>query len=191
MRIDEYMADEAVLAELGTRLERTRLERNLTQRELAAQAGVERKALVRMEGGESVRLVSFIRVLRALGLLDVLDRLVPEPTPSPMELLKLHGRQRRRATGRRRRAGHPRVQEGPWRWGDERGDGRGDEARTRGDEAGDAKDEEADAKDEEAEGKDEEAEARGDAAGARSDEAGDKQGEETKDAKDETAAGAA
>jgi transcriptional regulator with XRE-family HTH domain len=122
VKIDEHIADETVLAELGARLERTRLERNLTQRELAAQAGVERKVLVRMEGGESVRLVSFIRVLRALGLLDALDRLVPEPTPSPIELLKLHGRQRRRATGRRRRAGRPRAQDEPWRWGDETGD---------------------------------------------------------------------
>jgi transcriptional regulator with XRE-family HTH domain len=127
MKIDEHIADEAVLAELGARLERTRLERNLTQRELAVQAGVERKVLVRMEGGESVRLVSFIRVLRALGLLDALDRLVPEPTPSPIELLKLQGRQRRRATGRRRRAGRLPAQDEPWRWGDETGDATGDE----------------------------------------------------------------
>jgi transcriptional regulator with XRE-family HTH domain len=149
MRIDGYIADGAVLAELGARLERARLERNLTQSELATQAGVERKALARMEGGESVRLVSFIRVLRALGLLDALDRLVPEPAPSPIELLKLQGRQRRRATGRRRRAGRSRVQDGPWRWGDEPEGATGDEAGTgragdeQGEERGDAPDETA------------------------------------------------
>jgi transcriptional regulator with XRE-family HTH domain len=121
MKIDRYLTDEAVLAELGGRLERTRLERNLTQRELAAEAGVERKALQRIEAGDSVKLTSLIRVLRALDLLDALDRLVPEPTPSPVELLKLHGKRRRRASGERRHKGAPArgEQTAPWRWGDE------------------------------------------------------------------------
>ena len=119
MKINGYLTDEAVLAELGSRLERTRLERNLTQRELAIEAGVERKALQRIEAGESVKLTSLIRVLRALGLLDALDRLVPEPVPSPIELLKLHGRSRRRASGERLRSAPARGQTAPWRWGDE------------------------------------------------------------------------
>jgi transcriptional regulator with XRE-family HTH domain len=128
MRIQEYLTDDAVLAELGTRLERTRLERNLSQRELAAEAGVERKAVQRIEAGEPVKLTSFIRVLRALGLLDALDQLVPEPLPSPIELLKLHGKRRRRASGARRKGGKtPPAAKGkpgedataPWRWGDE------------------------------------------------------------------------
>jgi transcriptional regulator with XRE-family HTH domain len=113
------MTDETVLAELGRRLERTRLERNLTQRELAAEAGVERKAVQRIEAGESVKLTSSIRVLRALGLLDTLDQLLPEPVPSPMELLKLHGKSRRRASGERHKSAPVRDETAPWRWGDE------------------------------------------------------------------------
>jgi transcriptional regulator with XRE-family HTH domain len=121
MQIDRFLTDDAVLAELGGRLERTRLERNLTQRELAAEAGVERKALQRIEAGESVKLTSLVRVLRALGLLDALDRLVPEPTPSPLELLKLQGRRRRRASGRRqgKAAPTPRSATARWHWGDD------------------------------------------------------------------------
>jgi transcriptional regulator with XRE-family HTH domain len=121
MKIESKMTDEAVLAELGARLERTRLERDMSQLELAAEAGVERKSVQRMEGGEPVRLVSFVRVLRALDLLDALDRLVPEPLPSPIELLKLHGRRRRRASGERG-AGDADAEEAKesWRWGDER-----------------------------------------------------------------------
>jgi transcriptional regulator with XRE-family HTH domain len=103
MKIESRMTDEAVLSELGARLERTRLERDRSQRELAAEAGVERKAIQRMEGGEPVRIISFVRVLRALDLLDALDRLVPEPGPSPIELLKLQGRRRQRASGARRK----------------------------------------------------------------------------------------
>jgi transcriptional regulator with XRE-family HTH domain len=125
MKIHGYLTDEAVLSELGARLERTRLERNLTQRELASEAGVERKAVQRIEAGESVKLVSLIRVLRALELLDALDQLVPEPVPSPIELLSLHGRSRRRASGERRKSPSARKQAVGWHWGDETpGDGR-------------------------------------------------------------------
>ncbi|HEY7830333.1 MAG TPA: helix-turn-helix transcriptional regulator [Solirubrobacteraceae bacterium] len=122
MKIKSYLTDEAVLSELGARLERQRLERNLTQRELATQAGVERKAVQRMESGEPVKLTSFVRVLRALGLVDALEQLVPEPVPSPIELLKLHGKERRRASGTRGRRPpnrEKRVESAPWQWGDE------------------------------------------------------------------------
>jgi transcriptional regulator with XRE-family HTH domain len=120
MRIDGYLTDEAVLAELGARLERVRLERNLTQRDLAAAAGVQRKVIQRIEGGAPVNLTSLIRTLRALGLLDTLDRLLPEPAPSPIDLLKLRGKSRKRASGRRSKRGAPGGEAGPWQWGDER-----------------------------------------------------------------------
>jgi transcriptional regulator with XRE-family HTH domain len=123
MMIIAQNTDETVLAELGARLARTRLEANITQGQLAAEAGVGLATLERMEAGQTTKLSSFIRVLRALGLLDALDRLVPEPTPSPLERLKLRGKQRRRAASparatsptEHRRAAEPR----PWSWGDE------------------------------------------------------------------------
>jgi transcriptional regulator with XRE-family HTH domain len=120
MNIDQYLSDEQVLSELGTRLERARLERNLTQRELAVEAGVARKAIQRIEAGGSVTLTSFIRVLRALGLIETLDRLIEEPAPSPIELLKLRGKRRRRASGEHRRKSPEEHADEPWRWGDER-----------------------------------------------------------------------
>lgn len=122
MRITPQHTDEVVLAELGARLARTRLERNLTQEQLATEAGVGRATVERIEAGQSTKVASVIRVLRVLGLLEGLDRLVPEPTPSPLERLKLRGKQRRRATGAR--ASRPRTEEpGPWRWGDDLGSG--------------------------------------------------------------------
>jgi transcriptional regulator with XRE-family HTH domain len=121
MDIGSQLTDEAVLGELGRRLRQRRLERNLSQLELAAEAGVERKAVQRIEAGESVRVASLVRVLRALGLLEALDRLLPEPVPSPIELVKLRGKRRERATGSRG-GGRPASEPGaaPWRWGDER-----------------------------------------------------------------------
>lgn len=121
MQIKNSNTDDAVLEELGKRLARTRLERNLTQAQLAHEAGLAPLTVLRLERGDAVRLPSLIRVLRVLGLLDALDRLIPEPAPSPIELVKLQGRQRQRASGAR--ASSRPTAKGAWHWGDERGAG--------------------------------------------------------------------
>lgn len=115
MRITSQLTDDVVLAELGSRLARTRLERNLTQKEIGFEAGVGLATVRRLEDGQSVRLTSLVRVLRFLGLLDALDVLVPEPVPSPIERLRLRGNERQRA---RPRAG-TRPEASTWKWGDE------------------------------------------------------------------------
>jgi putative transcriptional regulator len=120
MRIEANSTDKVVLRELGERLARTRLERNLSQQSLADEAGVSKRTVERLEAGEGVKSSSLVRVLRALGLLEALDRLVPEPLPSPIERLALQGRRRRRAgSPRSDRQGDPPA---PWRWGDEPAD---------------------------------------------------------------------
>ena len=120
MRIDQRLTDEAVLGELGERLARLRLQRNLTQVQLAEEAGVDRKAVVRVEAGEPVQLLTLVRVLRALGHLEALDTLVPPPQASPLELLELRGRSRKRARPGSRKSSRSEEAGEPWRWGDER-----------------------------------------------------------------------
>lgn len=118
MRILGENTDPAVLEELGSRLQRTRLERNLSQAQLAAEAGVGRVTVQRVEDGRGASLTSLIRILRALDLLDGLDRLVPEPVESPLDELRRQGRRRQRAGSPRPRGG-PEEDPGGWRWGDE------------------------------------------------------------------------
>jgi transcriptional regulator with XRE-family HTH domain len=116
MKIGAELADGVVLRELGERLTRIRLERNLTQAALAQQAGVSKRTVERLETGEvATQLSGFLRVCRVLGLLERFDTLVPEPLPSPMEQLKLQGRKRRRASGKK--AGAPPQKK--WTWGNE------------------------------------------------------------------------
>jgi transcriptional regulator with XRE-family HTH domain len=125
MHLDEIMTDAAVLAELGSRLERHRLERNWTQAELAAEAGVGQATVQRAERGESVQMTSMIKLLRALELLAGLDLAIPESIDLPIARLEREQRgRRRRARGRRgRRGGPPAGDSGePWRWGEEQGD---------------------------------------------------------------------
>jgi transcriptional regulator with XRE-family HTH domain len=119
MRFQELATDAAVLAELGRRLGRHRLERNWTQADLAAEAGVGQATVQRAERGDSVQMTSMIKLLRTLGLLDALDVAVPESISLPIAQLEREQRgHRRRASGR----GHRRAESGeePWVWGDER-----------------------------------------------------------------------
>jgi transcriptional regulator with XRE-family HTH domain len=129
MNLEELLTDDAVLAELGRRLARHRLERNWTQAEIAAEAGLGQATVQRAERGESVQMISMVKLLRTLGLLGALDAAVPESIVLPIAQLEREQRRvRRRASGRGRAADEP--SERPWTWGDEpageaRGAGRG------------------------------------------------------------------
>ncbi len=122
MHLEETTTDAAVLAELGRRLERHRLERNWTQAELAAQAGIGQATVQRAERGKSVQMTSMIRLLRALGLLAGLNAALPETIELPIAQLEREQRRtRQRARGRRgappaASADEP-ASEPPWRWG--------------------------------------------------------------------------
>jgi transcriptional regulator with XRE-family HTH domain len=99
MKIANSLSDEAILSELGLRIANARLERNFTQATLAAEAGVSKRTLERLEAGQvATQLSGFVRVCRVLGLVDRLDALVPEPVASPVAQLKLQGRTRKRAS---------------------------------------------------------------------------------------------
>ncbi|HEV7804980.1 MAG TPA: helix-turn-helix transcriptional regulator [Solirubrobacteraceae bacterium] len=115
MRITNAVTDDAVLVELGQRLTRLRLDRNLTQQQLADEAGVSRHTVLRLEDGHSVTAVALVRLLRALELLDGLELLVPQPLPSPIEQLEREGARRQRASGSRGEIGDEPSH--PWRWG--------------------------------------------------------------------------
>ena len=101
MQIDAQLTDVAVLDELGRRLKRTRLQRNQTQLRLAEEAGISLATVRNLEDGKPSQLVTLIRVLRVLGMLGGLERAIPAPPPSPIEELRLRGRERRRASSPR------------------------------------------------------------------------------------------
>jgi transcriptional regulator with XRE-family HTH domain len=114
MKISPLLTDDAVLAELGERLTARRIDLQLTQADLADQAGIAKRTLERMEAGHSSQLSSMIRVLRMLDVLPGLDNLIPETGPRPMDLLKRQGKPRQRASGKR---SSKRSTE-PWNWND-------------------------------------------------------------------------
>lgn len=111
--INKLLNDDAVLAEIGRRLTRRRLDVEWTQAELAKQAGVSKRTVERLEAGNSVNLLSFIRLLRALDLLSGLEQTLPQPGLRPMELLARQGEERKRAPRKRS------SDETDWSWGEE------------------------------------------------------------------------
>lgn len=116
MKIGDNLGDDQILGILGRRLARVRLERNITQAELALQAGVSKRTVERLETGRvAAQLSGFIRVCRVLGLLERFDLLVPEAEPSPLMQLKYRGREKKRARGARGRAASGKA----WEWGEE------------------------------------------------------------------------
>ncbi len=115
MKIDSNMADDTLLKLIGERLAGLRLAENLTQEQLANQAGLGLRTVQRLElGAVATQLSGFLRVCRVLGLLERFETLIPTPAVSPMAQLKLQGRKRQRATGHK--AAPEKTQK--WTWGE-------------------------------------------------------------------------
>ena len=92
-----------------------RLGRNLTQEQLAEQAGLGVRTVQRLElGVAATQLSGFVRVCRVLGLVEQLEMFIPEPVASPMAQLKAQGKKRQRATGGKAAPG----KKNEWKWGE-------------------------------------------------------------------------
>ncbi len=100
-------------AALCKRLENIRLSRNITQAQLAEEAGVSLRTIGRLEKGQGVSLDTFIRVMVALGIQQSLETLMPDPTVRPIERVGFNAGERKRA-----RPIQPGDERSIWSWGD-------------------------------------------------------------------------
>jgi len=95
------MSDPAIVGEIGRFIQHMRLNRNLTQKQLATMSGVNRVTISRIEGGQAATLLTLVQILRALDKLDILNIFSEEAEISPLQLLSLKKKQRQRASGTR------------------------------------------------------------------------------------------
>jgi hypothetical protein len=73
----------------------------------------------RLESGAvATQLSGFIRVCRALNLIERFDLLIPEAAPSPIAQLKLQGRKRRRASTTKAATKAVKSSTAKWSWKD-------------------------------------------------------------------------
>ena len=76
--------DAEILAELGSRLRGYRVQQGFTVEELAARADISTLTLLKAEQGGNPTLRTLLRVLRALGRMDLAESLLPAPPASPL-----------------------------------------------------------------------------------------------------------
>lgn len=94
------LSDKYIQKELGHRIKALRLRKNITQKELAQATTLSLNSIKSLESGRS-KLATLIAVLRELQALDQLDNFIPEISISPMQLAKMQGHVRKRASGER------------------------------------------------------------------------------------------
>lgn len=93
----DSMSDNGLSEQIGYFIKHHRVQQNKTQEEVASKAGISRSTLSLLERGEIVTLASFIRVLRVLDLLYIMDSFKILTTLSPIAIAKKEKEERQRA----------------------------------------------------------------------------------------------
>ena len=113
MKISFYSSNEEVLKEIGDRIKEARIEKDITQKEMAGRTELSQRTISNLENGRDVSFSTVIEVLRELGELQKLDILLPEGQVRPTEFVA-QGKKRERASGRK-----DEHIDSNWKWGDE------------------------------------------------------------------------
>lgn len=120
MRFNNLLSDDAVTEEIGRRIAAARVERQLTQADLAKAAGISKRTVERLEDGAATQLDNLVRCLRVLDRLEGLERLLPDTAINPIELLRGHRGQRTRVRHARGHSSAGEPAKGGWTWGDQK-----------------------------------------------------------------------
>jgi transcriptional regulator with XRE-family HTH domain len=92
------LSDPALIADVGKRLKEQRLRKNYTQQELAEKSGVSLGSVIKIEKGHSVSFSTIVVLMRTLRLLENFELWIPKLPISPIELSKLQGKTKQRAS---------------------------------------------------------------------------------------------
>ncbi len=96
------MSPFAIAEELGNRLKQARLRADLTQAEVASRTGLNRRTVLNAEKGK-VQLENLVAILVSMDMADQLNMFLPVQEISPIQLAKLKGQQRQRASRSKKR----------------------------------------------------------------------------------------
>ena len=110
----QHAPSNAIEVELGKRLDQIRLHQNVTQAQLAYEAGVSRNTVARLGKEDAgISLDSFIRIIQGLGLTDSLQNMLLQPAISPLAQLEA---QKQEKAQTRQRASGKRGDDAKWTW---------------------------------------------------------------------------
>lgn len=108
------MTIKAQLEELQRKIKRYRIEKELTQKDLALMTGLSVRSIQRFEGGGDISLENYLKIIDALGLSDMVINSIPDMDERPSAYLDryLHKtKQRARKTKKNEQI--------EFKWGDE------------------------------------------------------------------------
>lgn len=101
----EGIALQDLLSRLGQAINQLRLKENKSEKELAQLSGVSLRTLQRLIQGQPAGSNTLLRILRALGRLDLLSPLLQQDSLSPMQQLKNKPARKRIRTSTKRLPG--------------------------------------------------------------------------------------
>lgn len=81
---------------IGERIKKLRLDYNISQKDLAKKVGISRVSISKIESGKGVNLSSLIEIMRGLRVLENIEKLIPEPEISPIEMIKLKNKSKKK-----------------------------------------------------------------------------------------------
>lgn len=92
--------DKELVAMIGRKVKEIRIEKNISQADLAKQTGLHRNSIVSIEGGNSFSTESLVKILRALESLDEIAFLFSkkEHKLSPLEVFEREKKAKKRAS---------------------------------------------------------------------------------------------
>jgi len=93
--------DQVLASTVGERLQTLRLKKNISLESVAENAAISRQTLHLLLNQGKGTLINLIAVLRALGELERLSSLMEDVRPSPIQIIRMEGKKRRRASGSR------------------------------------------------------------------------------------------
>ena len=82
--------DKEILNLFSKRLKDARLRKNMTQENLAKRSGIGLASIARFESGENISLLNFIKIVKALGLIQDFSELFVHKNLSIAQLEKIY-----------------------------------------------------------------------------------------------------
>jgi transcriptional regulator with XRE-family HTH domain len=92
------ISNDAILRLLGAQIKQMRLNKNLSQTELGKSTGLSRSTISDIENKGMGTMSSFIQILRALEKIEIFNQFITEAPISPIQIAKLRGKTRKRAS---------------------------------------------------------------------------------------------
>lgn len=91
-------SDRNIVKEIGAALKNIRLDKNITQQQMANRTGLDRVTISKLENGRAATLLTFVQILRVLDKLDFFAHLNEAISVSPIKVAEAMGKKRKRAS---------------------------------------------------------------------------------------------